>query len=98
MWRECVGQIQTLPRASLQDKFAFSQRHLAFYGFIFPVMIRAKCFHQYLLTLTLQLLGLAGSFPAEGQGKKDFGDLAARSLVDLLNLPESCCYYLSSKE
>lgn len=61
-------------------------------------MIRAKCFHQYLLTLTLQLLGLAGSFPAEGQGKKDFGDLATRCLVDLLNFPESYRYNLSNKE
>ncbi|OEH73726.1 hypothetical protein cyc_00686 [Cyclospora cayetanensis] len=46
---------KTLQKASSDDKVSFSQKHLAYYGFIFPVMIRAKCLHQYLLSLTLQL-------------------------------------------
>lgn len=60
--------LQTLPLASLHDKVSFSQKHLSFYGFIFPVMVRAKCFHQYLLSLTLQLEASEASSPTANNG------------------------------
>lgn len=36
------------------SKLHFSQKTLGMYGFLFPVMIRIKCLHQFLLQLVAE--------------------------------------------
>ncbi|KAL8433062.1 hypothetical protein Efla_006261 [Eimeria flavescens] len=75
---------KTLPQASPQDKVSFSQKHLSFYGFIFPVMIRAKCFHQYLLSLSLQLK--AATAASGSPAGHDWRRLAVSTMVKRMPL------------
>ncbi|KAL8433913.1 hypothetical protein ACSSS7_003518 [Eimeria intestinalis] len=75
---------KTLSPVSPQDKVSFSQKHLSFYGFIFPVMIRAKCFHQYLLSLSLQLKQNKGT--SGSPGESDWRRLAVSTIVKRMPL------------